>query len=284
MLLAPRGFPARWLGAVWLLPVFLVRPATPAPGEAWLTLLDVGQGLSAVVQTTGHTLVYDTGARLGTRFDAGRAVLVPFLRHAGHGSVDTLVVSHGDNDHIGGSASLLAAMPVHNILSSVPERLPAAEPCLAGQRWAWDAVQFEMLHPAPDDALHGNNRSCVLRVLTRHGRMLLPGDIGARAEHHLLLEREGRLPAEVLVVPHHGSRSSSTPGFIQTVRPQLALLAIGHRNRYRHPHPEVVARYRELGIALDDTASAGAIHVQFQPGGPQVSRFRATHRRYWHGR
>jgi competence protein ComEC len=283
LLLAPRGVPARWLGLVWLLPMFLVRPSLPAAGEARLTLLDVGQGLAAVVQTAGHTLVYDTGARLSARFDAGRAVVVPYLRHTGVTRVDLLIVSHGDNDHIGGSASLRAALPVTRVLSSVPERLANAEACGSGQAWEWDGVHFAMLHPAAGSRLEGNNRSCVLRVESRFGRALLPGDIAARAERELLLRAGEQLRADVLVVPHHGSKSSSTEIFLDTVRPRVALLPVGYRNRYHHPHPRVVARYRERGIVLEDSATAGAITVQLGKQGLQRHRYRETQRRYWQG-
>jgi competence protein ComEC len=283
LLLAPPGFPARWLGTVWLLPMFLVRPSLPAPGEAWLTLLDVGQGLSAVVQTTRHTLVFDTGARLSARFDAGRAVVVPFLRHAGVARVDTLIVSHGDNDHIGGSASLLASMPVTRVLSSVPERLANGEDCHHGQNWEWDGVRFLVVHPLPDNRLAGNNRSCVLRIENRFGVALLPGDIAAKAERDLLSRTEEQLRADILVVPHHGSKTSSTAAFLDAVQPQVALLPVGYRNRYRHPHPSVVARYRERGIALDDSASAGAIRVELGIRGLQRNRHRESQRRYWQG-
>jgi competence protein ComEC len=283
LLLAPRGIPARWLGLVWLLPMFLVRPPLPAPGEARLTLLDVGQGLAVVVQTAGHTLVYDTGARLSARFDAGRAVVVPFLRHAGVTRVDTLIVSHGDNDHIGGSTSLLAALPVTRVLSSVPERLPNAEACQSGQAWEWDGVRFVMLHPQADTQLAGNNRCCVLRVETRSGQALLPGDIAAKAEHELLERTAEQLRADLLVTPHHGSKTSSTEAFVDAVRPQVALLPVGYRNRYHHPHPLVEARYRERGILLADSASAGAITVELGGPGLSLQRYRETQRRYWQG-
>jgi competence protein ComEC len=283
LLLAPRGIPARWLGLAWLLPMFLVRPPLPAPGEARVTLLDVGQGLAVVVQTAGHTLVYDTGARLSARFDAGRAVVVPFLRHAGVMRVDTLIVSHGDNDHIGGSASLLAALPVTRVLSSVPERLPNAETCQSGQAWEWDGVRFVMLHPQTDTQLAGNNRCCVLRIETRSGQALLPGDIAAKAEYELLARATEQLRVDVLVVPHHGSKTSSTQAFVDAVRPQVALLPVGYRNRYHHPHPLVEARYRERGILLADSASAGAITVELGGPGLPLQRYRETQRRYWQG-
>lgn len=282
LLLAPRGFPARWLGALWLLPMFAVRPPGPAPGEVWFTVLDVGQGLATVVRTHGHTLVYDTGARFSARLDAGRAAVVPYLRHAGVTRVNRLIVSHGDNDHIGGSASVLSALPVDVILSSVPERLPGAHGCSAGQSWEWDNVRFSILHPALDGQEQGNNRSCVLRVDGRYGRILLPGDIALPVEKRLLRDAARHLPAEVLVVPHHGSRSSSSAAFLDAVQPRYALLPVGYRNRYRHPHPEVVARYRERGITLLDTAASGAISLRLDAAGSAPTRYRDSHRRYWH--
>lgn len=282
LLLAPRGVPARWLGAVWLLPMLLARAPQPAVGEVWFTLLDVGQGLSAVVRTAGHTLVYDTGARFSARLDAGRSVLVPFLRHESVTHVDTLIVSHGDNDHIGGSHSLQAAVPVGRVLSSVPERLASAQSCLAGDSWEWDGVRFELLHPLPDSSLRGNNLSCVLRVSGRYGTILLPGDIAAKAELELLRLTAEKLPADILVVPHHGSRSSSSEMFLDRVHPRLALFPVGYRNRYRHPHPEILARYLVRGIAVDASPSAGAIGISLGPEGFRLDRYRQAHRRYWY--
>ncbi len=282
LLLAPSGFPARWLGALWLLPLFLVRPETPKPGEVWFTLLDVGQGLSAVVRTREHTLVYDTGPWSSSRFDAGRSVVVPFLRHEDRRHVDTLVVSHGDNDHIGGSRSLLAALPVGRILTSVPDRFAAAEPCQGGQHWQWDGVRFEMLHPRSADPLTGNNRSCVLRVAGRFGRVLLPGDIATRAERILIAEWNERLPADVLVAPHHGSKSSSSEGFIEAVHPRLVLFATGYRNRHHHPHPVVMDRYLRRKVLTADSPGSGAITVKLDASGMRAEHYRATHRRYWY--
>jgi competence protein ComEC len=284
LLLAPRGWPARWLGILWLLPMVLLRPAAPMAGAAWLTLLDVGQGLAVVVRTATHTLVYDTGARYSARFDAGSAVILPYLRHEGLRRVSTLIISHGDNDHIGGSSALLARLPVDRILSSVPERLPAAESCQNGQSWMWDDVRFEILHPTNGGKLRGNDRSCVLRIETRSGQALLPGDISARAERFLGREQPQRLAATVLVAPHHGSRSSSTEIFIDRVNPKLVLMPVGYRNRYRHPHPDVLARYHERGTEVMDSPSAGAIQVRFDPAGWRVDRDRDLRRRYWHRR
>jgi len=282
LLLAPRGIPARWLGIVWLLPLFLVRPDHPNTGEARVTLLDVGQGLAVVVQTASHSMVFDTGPRFSSRFDTGRAVVTPFLRSTGMTQIDLLVVSHGDNDHIGGVNSVRQAIPVRRILSSVPERIPGAEACQAGQHWVWDQVRFEMLNPDPGVHTKGNNRSCVLLVVTAHGRALLPGDIARATERKLVRQHAAKLPADVLIAPHHGSKTSSSVSFLSAVRPRFVLLPVGYRNRYRHPHPEVVARYQALGAELFSTASSGAIEIRFEPERILVDRYRESHRRYWH--
>lgn len=281
MLLAPRGFPARWVGVLWVAPMLWLRPPGPAPGEVWFTLLDVGQGLSAVARTATHTLVYDTGARWSSRFDAGRAVVAPFLRHAGVARVDTLIVSHAHNDHIGGAASLMETLPVERILSSVPERLAGAEHCRAGQRWEWDGVRFDILHPRADAVWRENNASCVLRIVDRHGTILLPGDIAAAAERALTAERGRDLRADVLVAPHHGSKTSSTAAFIDAVSPRLVLYPVGYRNRHRHPNRAVVERYAWVGADAHESPRHGAMTVRFGPDGPELSGYREQRPRYW---
>ncbi len=284
LLLAPRGWPARWLGAVWLLPMFTLQPATPTAGAFWFTLLDVGHGLAAVVRTHAHTLVYDTGPRFSARFDAGRAVVVPYLRRQGVGRIDTLVVSHGDNDHIGGVDSVLADVAVDKIISSVPERLPMAKACIAGQEWRWDDVQFKILHPADGSDLRGNNASCVLKVTGRYGSILVPADIEARAEKELV-KREGKaLASQVLVVPHQGSKTSSTGAFVRAVAPQVALFSTGYRNPFKHPHPQVKARYERQQVRSYNSATHGAVEVRFKEGGIEVRPYRQQNRRYWFNR
>ena len=281
LLLAPRGWPARWVGAVWLLPLFLLRPPLPAEGEVWFTLLDVGQGLSAVVRTREHTLLFDTGPRFGD-FDTGKAVVEPYLRAVSVRRLDTLIVSHGDTDHIGGVESVLRAVPVENVLSSVPEILPMAQPCRSGQSWNWDGVDFDVL--GPDDAGAGrrNDASCVLMVRSRHGNILLPADIEAKSEKKLVETWGDRLRAEILVAPHHGSKTSSTPAFIEAVAPRYVLFPAGYRNRYRHPHPTVVQRYVDRGVILYDSASSGALEFRLNANGLDVAAYRVRHRRYWY--
>ena len=281
LLLAPRGWPARWLGVVWLTPMLVVRAPAPATGEVWLTLLDVGQGLAAVVRTQRHTMVFDTGPRFSSDFDAGSAVIVPYLRHVGVDRINTLVVSHGDNDHIGGTESLRSEMAVDEILSSVPDRIDGAHTCAAGQQWAHDGVTFEMLNPRPEEASRHNNASCVMRIAGAHGAILLTGDIEARTERRLVREHGAQIGADVLVVPHHGSKTSSSDGFLRTVNPRWALLPVGYGNRFRHPHPSVLARYAKYGIEVDDTASAGALEIRLDAQGVERSRYRERARRYW---
>ncbi|WP_461571848.1 DNA internalization-related competence protein ComEC/Rec2 [Sulfuricaulis sp.] len=281
MLLAPRGWPVRWVGAVWLLPLVVVRPPAPIAGEAWFTLLDVGQGLAAVVRTQSHTLVFDAGPRFGS-FDTGEAVVEPYLRSTGVRRIDTLIVSHGDNDHIGGAESVLRAAPVGAVLSSVPERLPAAQACASGQTWNWDGVEFTMLGPDEERFKRDNDNSCVLQVRTRHGNILLPADIEARAERRLIERWGKRLHSEVLVAPHHGSKTSSSPEFIDTVAPRYVLFPVGYRSRYHHPHPVVTQRYADRGIAMYASPESGAIEFRLRATGLETAAYRQRHRRYWY--
>ena len=274
-LLAPRGVPMRACGVAWLAPMFAVVPAGPKPGEAWVHVLDVGHGLAVVVRTAGHALVYDAGPTWGPESDSGARIVVPFLRGEGVRRLDGLVVSHADDDHAGGAASvarsrgprwMLSSLRGEDPLHSVVER---SVRCVAGYRWDWDGVAFELLHPA--SAMYAeanerrprkeNDRGCVLRVATAGASALLTGDVEARAEAEIVA-RGGNLRADVLVVPHHGSRTSSTAAFLDAVAPRVALFAVGYRNRFRHPHEAVVARYRERGVAIRCTDQEGAIHVR----------------------
>ncbi len=283
-LLAPRGFPARWLGIVLLLPVVYARPAPLIPGALRFTLLDVGQGLAAIIETAHHTLLYDSGPRLGASFDSGEAVVLPALRELGVRRVDRLIVSHDDSDHTGGVASLRAGIAIGAVVTADPATLPGSQPCRAGQTWRWDGVDFAFLHPAAGRRYSDNNGSCVLRVGAPGAVLLLTGDIERGAEHELVARAAPRLAADILVVPHHGSKSSSSPAFVAATRPRYALFPLGYLNRYGYPKPEVVARYRRAGAETFDTAGCGAIQVEITPGRnkPTPLCTRRTLRRYWH--
>lgn len=282
-LLAPRFLPVKLPAIVLLIPVMLYQQARPESGDLWFTLLDVGQGLAVVIETRHHVLVYDTGPSFRSGFDTGEAVVAPYLRSRGYAGIDTLVISHSDNDHAGGSASLLKLVGIGDVMAGEPGQVEtrAATACRSGQHWIWDGVRFEMLSPATDRS--GNNASCVLRLETGHGiSVLLPGDIEKATERRLLQGHAERLQADILVAPHHGSRTSSTPGFIAAVQPQVVLFPVGYRNRFGFPKEDVVQRYRLSGAQMMQTAEAGAIrirlkrHQPLQPGG-----WRESNHRYW---
>jgi competence protein ComEC len=285
VLMIPRGIPGRWLGLFLLLPAATHAPEPPPEGGYRLTVLDVGQALASVVETRAHTLVFDTGARLGDGFDMGTAVLEPYLRSRGISAIDTLVVSHGDNDHIGGAAALLRRFPVEAALSSVPDRLPhpGAKDCQAGQAWEWDGVKFEMLWPPALSGVKDNDASCVLKVSAPQGSALLTGDIERGAEASLVVRYGAALASTVLVAPHHGSKTSSSPEFLSEVRPATVLVSAGYRNRWGFPSPQVMERYRRFGIEVFDTASGGALTVQPRDNGAEseIRAYRLSHRRYW---
>ncbi len=286
LLFAPRGIPARWLGATMLLPMFFAPVDSPESGEFRFTLLDVGQGLAAVVETAKHTLVFDTGARFSDRLDMGSGVVAPFLRSRDIHSIDRLVISHGDNDHLGGAHSLNELIHIETIYTSPGHSIhwkPVSE-CKAGQRWTWDGVEFRMLAPLTGHSERENDNSCVLKVTSRSNAILLTGDIEKQAER-ALVERYGTLlESDYLVVPHHGSNTSSTLDFLEAVRPEYALVPAGYRNRYGFPRPQVVQRLERVGATIYNTADSGAILIS--PGSIETPatplRYRKLARKYYH--
>ena len=294
-LLAPRALPGRAWGAAGLLPLFAVTPPPLPEGAFRMTTLDVGQGLAVVIETRRHTLVYDTGPRYTETADAGGRIVAPFLRASGLRRADGLIVSHQDLDHAGGARSLLQATPVGWFASSLPadhavvqlaQRRADAVKCVAGQAWTWDGVRFTMLHPsgADYDDAYGktNDRSCVVRVDSAHGSALVAGDIEAKSEAALLRARRDLLRADVLVVPHHGSRTSSTFAFVRAVAPGLAVIGCGYRNRFGHPRPDIVARYTAVGARVVRTDLEGAIALTFTEGRTLAPESARAHRaRYW---
>lgn len=279
IVLAGPGKRAWGLAAVLVL--LAPGPDAPRDGEFRLVVLDVGQGLSAVVQTRHRTLVYDTGPKYPGGFSLASAVVIPYLRARSVDDIDTLIVSHGDNDHRGGFEDLRARFPAARILSSVAGELPGARYCVRGQHWQWDGVEFEILHPRSSHPPRHNNSSCVLRVAGRYGSALLTADIEAPAEESLLTEQGTALRSDVLLVPHQGSATSSTPSFIDAVDPRWAVVSAGYLNRYGHPRPKVMARYRARGIRTINTAFAGAIIMRFTRTGLSVRGWREMRPRYW---
>ncbi|MGB8248778.1 MAG: DNA internalization-related competence protein ComEC/Rec2, partial [Azonexus sp.] len=283
--LLPRGMPGRLLGVALLLPAIFWPVARPPEGEAWITVLDVGQGLATVVRTREHTLIYDPGPLYSAESDAGQRVVVPYLRSLGIDAVDVLMVTHRDSDHAGGMASVQSALAVGKVLSSLGEG--AGEPCRNGQNWTWNGVRLTVLHPAADDYAEkrkSNNLSCVLRIEASGTRMLLTSDIEARDEAAMLQRDPAALAADVLLVPHHGSRTSSTPEFIAAVAAKDVLIPVGYRNRFGHPKADVVERYGAAGTRLWRTDRDGALRVELGTNGAGIAAWRDERRRYWHGR
>jgi len=263
LLLAPKKMPGKHLAVFGLLPLFFYSPARPNNGEYWFTLLDVGQGLASVVQTQHHTLVFDSGAKFSDNFNTGTAIVLPFLQSQGINHIDSLIISHGDNDHIGGALPLIKAMPVNTIITSAANRLPAAIPCLANHSWQWDHVNFRILMAEGLDKTSTNNQSCVLQIENAAGSVLLSGDIEKEAEIQLVKHYGTALKSTILIAPHHGSNTSSTDTFIDTVKPEIVLFPIGYRNRYHFPHDKVVQRYLDRQILMFNTAAHGAIQYRF---------------------
>ena len=293
-LLLPRGVPARWVGLVLFLPLLFALPPRPNEGDARVTVLDVGQGLAVHVQTRTHDLIFDTGPAFSPDANSGNSIIVPYLRAAGVRHLDGLVVSHQDKDHSGGAESLLQSLPTDWLLSSLPDDyVRSVAPlkrihCSDGQRWNWDGVAFTVLHPLAarylDPTPKTNDMSCVLRLVTTSGSLLLPADIEARDEEELLEQHRSELKSDVLLVPHHGSRTSSTVAFVQAVSSRIAVFPVGYRNRFGHPKDDVVERYRAAGEQLLRTDHDGAISFDFHSGTIEVTTERANRRRYWHSR
>jgi len=285
LILLPKGFPGRWLGLVLLLPAVLFVKKTPEQGAFSFAQLDVGQGTASVIHTKNHTLIYDAGTRLSNSFDIGKLVVIPYLKFKGVESVDKMILSHKNLDHYGGAKAIINEIKVKDILSSDTEILQGVDvkPCLAGQHWQWDGVDFDMIWPIKNSQLNDNNRSCVLRVSNAYHSLLLTGDIQRKAEKLLIKNHKQLLSSEVITMPHHGSKTSSTQSFLEAVSPTLTIISAGYRNRFGHPKQEVLNRYKSLSVKILDTIHAGEIEVDFpEDNKPIVIRkYRQIKQRFW---
>ncbi|RFC39992.1 MAG: competence protein ComEC [Candidatus Nitrotoga sp. CP45] len=290
-MLLPRGLPARWLGLIALLPMFLVLPAVPPENLLRLVIFDVGQGLAVAAQTHNHALLYDAGPNFNSEANSGNRILIPALRGMGIARLDGLILTHDDNDHTGGALSILQGIPVDWLSSSLAANHPLlqhasnTQRCMDGQAWEWDGVRFEVLHPTAEsyaeEKVRDNNRSCVLKISTGKNSVLLAADIEKDSEWRLLKQHEEELPATILVVPHHGSKTSSVNAFIAAVHPRYAVFTVGYRNRFGHPKEEIVERYRAMGSELLRSDKDGAIVVEMDTQNVSVERYRKSHARYW---
>jgi competence protein ComEC len=279
-LLMPRGLPGKGLALALWLPLLHPPRELPHPGGVELHVLDVGQGLAVLVRTRHHALLYDAGPAVRDGYDAGERAVLPALRALGVSRLDRVVISHADQDHAGGWPAVQRAVPV--TLALAPEAAPIAHDavCRQGEGWDWDGVAFRFLHPTDHFPYLRNESSCVLRIQSRFGTVLLPGDIGEVIERRLL-RNPAQLQAEVVVVAHHGSSGASSPAFVAATGARLALVGAGHGNRFGHPRPDVVARWRHAGAEVLATPASGAIRVWLDAEGLAVRERRPWQRRLW---
>lgn len=280
-LLLPRGVPGKALAAMLWLPMLWPDRDLPEPGAVQLTVIDVGQGLSVLVRTHDHALLYDTGPAVPDGFDAGERAVLPTLHALGVARLDRVVVSHGDNDHAGGFQAVQRGMPVLDSLTPAGSPVPARHACAVGQVWEWSGVKFRFLHPTPHFPYLKNEASCVLRVESAHGAALLTGDIGGVIERELVRRAARDLRADVVLAPHHGSGGSSDPAFVAATQAKVAIVSAGYANRFGHPRPQVVERWRGAGAEVLNTADSGAITVWLDRRGPGVRERRRWHARLW---
>ncbi len=287
LMVLPLPWRVRLLAVPLVMPLLLPVRDLPGEGRFELLAVDVGQGTAVLVRTRSHLMLYDAGPQYSRDTDAGQRVLLPLLRARGETHIDRLVLSHRDLDHVGGAAALLKGMPVGELLSSLETTHPlhahAAQSrrCEGGQSWQWDGVRFEVLHPRPTDyerKLKPNGMSCVIKVSGAQGTALLTGDIERQQEAELLATQAEALRSDLLLVPHHGSRTSSTAAFLDAVAPKLAVVQAGYKNRFGHPVAEVLARLRERGVVVLASPGCGAWH--WMDGSTWVCE-RETSRRYW---
>lgn len=282
IILSPKGLPAKWLALLGFLPLLGLTKPGPEYGDFDFILLDVGQGLSAVIQTQQHSLVFDAGAKFNQRSDAGKNIVGPFLHHRGLNEIDTLVISHSDNDHIGGAKYLINHFDIHSVLTSRIRNIEHSQPCLAGQSWQWDGVSFTFLSPQPKQIGSKNNLSCVLKVSNATHSVLLTGDIERQTEQKLVKDQGEQLVSTILVAPHHGSKTSSSNDFINAVNAKTILFPTGYLNRYHFPNQQVINRYQDSGATPYNNAVHGAILIQLKQHKPQqLISWRQAARKIW---
>lgn len=270
--------PGRFLAWSVLLPVLVPAAAHPPYGAVRATVLDVGHGLAVIIETASRRVLYDAGPSFPSGFDTGADVVVPALAQR-PGALDLLIVSHSDNDHSGGAAGVLRAYPDADVIAGPDVETLPARTCEAGMRWRWDGVDFEILHPEPNFRPLGNDSSCVLKVTAAGRSVLVLGDVERRGERAVAAHPGAE--ADVVVVAHHGSATSSTPALVAAAGARLALVSAAHKNRWNFPRPDVVQRWTAAGAEVRSTAEAGALYVDVRVGGIELTSERARRRRYW---
>jgi competence protein ComEC len=258
--------PFKYLAMLWvLIPLFPARVALK-PQEVLLQVLDVGQGLAVTVQTQNHVLLYDTGDQFFQGSDLGKMVILPFYAASGVKKLDKIVISHPDRDHLGGLKSVEAAIPVGELLVNDPAYYHRGLNCHQTEPWIWDGVHFQFL-PIKTNFKSKNNNSCILQITNKAGRILLTGDIEQIAEDYLIKTYGNQLVSDVLIVPHHGSKTSSSYRFLLEVSPRYAIASLGFDNRFHFPHAKTLYSMNSLGIPFLRTDDCGMVNIQLNAKG-----------------
>jgi competence protein ComEC len=273
------ALPGRRLAWLALLPVCLPALRLPARGTAHVVVLDVGHGLAVLVETRSSRVLFDAGPTAPSGFDSGQQIVLPALGAGGRRGLDRLIVSHADNDHAGGARAIVEAFPRIDVLAGPDVVTLGGQVCEQGMQWEWDGVRFSIVHPRADFSARGNESSCVLKVEAGASSLLVTGDIERRGESAALAQP---IDADVVVVPHHGSATSSSPSFVAAVGARYAIVSAGYANRWGFPRPQVRERWRESGALVLVTGESGAVSVVLAPERITVSAERDRRHRYWY--
>jgi competence protein ComEC len=277
LLLLPKLFRWKYMAIMLFIPIFYNNPKPLNQKEYRINILDVGQGLSIIISTKDHTMIYDTGAKYETGFNLASSVVIPFLQYKGIDNVDKLIISHSDNDHAGGKEELIEQFSNIQIYDVVAEKTP----CIKGEEWQWNEVDFEVISPYNLKPYLGNNSSCVIKISSQYGSILLTGDIEEPIEYRLVHQMPQAIKSQILLVPHHGSRTSSGEEFIKAVNPEIALNSSGYANQFNHPHPLIKKLYLEKGIEFFDTQDKGMLEVLFNKEGYELKQYSDVNHHFW---
>ncbi|MCB6183786.1 DNA internalization-related competence protein ComEC/Rec2 [Leeia sp. TBRC 13508] len=295
LLLTPKGWPGKSTALLLISPIFLPTTQRPTVGDVHIVVLDVGQGLSVYIATAEHDIIFDTGPSFKTYKDSGRDIILPFLKQQGVNQLSGLVVSHNDNDHSGGAKSILETLPVSNFYTSLDSQHPLSKiqghhvTCKTGLNWKWDDVAFTFLSPDQSildaENIGDNHKSCVLRISTKSGAILIPGDAEIPEENSMMANwAKEQLKSDILVAGHHGSQTSSSLAWIQTVQPKEVIFTAGKNNHYHHPNRQVVDRFKMENVRTWTSATDGAISIDLKDGRYEISKMRSSKASFWHTR
>jgi len=283
--LLPRGWPGRWVAVLAVFALLIYKPVRPPRSCVDTHVLDVGQGLAVLLETRRSTVLFDTGMSYRGGGSVAEQVILPFLRHRGLESIDTLVVSHADDDHAGGVATLSRELSIGRIRAGemIPVSGRTVIKCNAGEFWSSDGIAFQFIHPGTDSSLEGNDASCVLTVSAGGHHLVLTGDIEGAAELEVL-RRYRFESANTVLIPHHGSLTSSSSAFVNRLMPRYAIASAGYDNRWGFPKERVRRRWEGSGAVVMDTASSGAISFRLCIGNGirWLREERIRQRRFWH--